>query len=229
MMYFGGKARIAKPLAAFLNEQITDTYYEPFVGAAWVYQYIKSPHKFASDIHEDLILMWNAVMNGWVPPTEVSEELYQDLRKSPPSPIRGFAGFACSFGGKWFGGYARRNTGQRNYALSGSRSVISKRDRIAQEHYNFGCRGYIDLVPASNNSVIYCDPPYKDTTKYSNGRFDSESFWNWVRDMGRFCKIYVSEYEAPEWAKLVMEVETKTSMRNAAGEHMIRMERLYTV
>ena len=34
----------------------------------------------ASDVHKDLIYMWRSLQEGWTPPTEVSEELYQQTK-----------------------------------------------------------------------------------------------------------------------------------------------------
>jgi len=47
-------------------------------------------------------------------------------------------------------------------------------------------------IPA--NSVVYCDPPYKDTDSYNNA-FDHERFYNWLRNTDR--PVWVSEYQMP--------------------------------
>lgn len=40
-------------------------------------------------------------------------------------------------------------------------------------------KSYLKLeIP--NNSIIYCDPPYQNTTKYSS-TFNHEIFWDWAR------------------------------------------------
>jgi hypothetical protein len=44
--------------------------------------------------------------------------------------------------------------------------------------------------------AVYCDPPYRNTNGYSEGVFDSNVFWEWVRT--RNYPVYVSEYQAPE-------------------------------
>lgn len=52
--------------------------------------------------------------------------------------------------------------------------------------------------------VVYCDPPYANTSQYNVGDFDSAAFWQWARS--RDYPVYVSEYHAPEdfvsiWSK----------------------------
>ena len=105
----GGKSRISKELSEVIlsHTDKRDVYIEPFVGGGAMAE--KMSAHFAkvilNDLHEDLMLMWDAVLNkGWIPPTEVSFEEYQELRNAEPSALRGFVGFSCSFGGKWFGG-----------------------------------------------------------------------------------------------------------------------------
>lgn len=54
----------------------------------------------ASDNHEDLILMWQALMRGETEPfADVTETEYVSLKTATPSARRGFAGFGSSFGG----------------------------------------------------------------------------------------------------------------------------------
>ena len=77
MQYMGGKARIAKGVAEFLNGRLKDgqPYYEPFCGACNITQYISSNRlRFASDSNRYLIAFWQAVQAGWEPPEEVSKE-----------------------------------------------------------------------------------------------------------------------------------------------------------
>ena len=45
-----------------------------------------------------------------------------------------------------------------------------------------------------NNSIIYCDPPYKDTKKYLSN-FDHDKFYTWLRNNENL--IFISEYNMP--------------------------------
>lgn len=119
MLYMGGKSRIAKELAATILSVTPrrDIYIEPFLGGGNSFLQL-APHfkiRFAGDVHEDLMLLWKAVQDGWQPPNTLSETDYKALQYAKPSALRGFAGFGCSFGGKWFGGYARSKKVKDNY------------------------------------------------------------------------------------------------------------------
>ena len=49
-------------------------------------------------------------------------------------------------------------------------------------------------VPIEENSVIYCDPPYKETGTYLND-FDHEKFYSWLRTLKQ--QVFISEYQMP--------------------------------
>jgi len=65
--------------------------------------------------------MFKSLQNGWIPPTIVTEEDYTNAKKNQDEEphVAGFVGFACSFAGKYWGGYARdsKGGGEGNYAL----------------------------------------------------------------------------------------------------------------
>jgi len=214
MKYLGGKFRIAKPLAQFINSHIHGhDYYEPFVGACHVLKWIRAKNKFASDIHSDLIEMYKMLQQGWVPPKEVTEEEYH---KEHPPHLKAFIGFGCSFGGKWFGGYARSNK-QRWYSLEAYNSLIELLPYV--KDVDFKHLNYRNLN--CKDAVIYCDPPYRNTTGYRD-TFCHNTFWHWVRRMRTDNIVLVSEYTAPSDFKCIWDVETKTDLNNE-----IRLERVF--
>lgn len=45
------------------------------------------------------------------------------------------------------------------------------------------------------DSVIYCDPPYKDTAGYGVD-FDHEAFYEWARK--QTAPLFISEYQMPD-------------------------------
>ena len=81
MRYLGGKSKIRKQIATFLESVRKDnqTYYEPFCGGGWVLQEIKGK-RFASDGNKSLISMYQALQDGWIPPDFVTEEEYKQKK-----------------------------------------------------------------------------------------------------------------------------------------------------
>lgn len=231
MQYLGGKSRIAKHIAQQVRERrgARTTYVEPFLGAGSVALQLAGefPRTILADTSRDLILLWEAVAHkGWVPPTELTEEDYRSLRHAAPSAIRGFAGFPCSFGGKWFGGYARDPKGGRNFAESASRSLVKRGQALRDASFLHIDYRRIPQHVELSDAVIYADPPYAGTTAYGAvDAFDSEAFWSTARDWSaRGALVLVSEYAAPaDWTPVWSGTPTSTIARsNHADDGTLR-------
>ena len=154
-----------------------------------------------SDLHEDLVLMWQELLAGWKPPTVVSKDRYDSLQRvSESSAERGWVGFAASYNGKWFGGYGpvAHNAG-RDYLAESERLVSKKVSCIKSANAQVECADYRAIAP-KRGDVVYLDPPYANTEGYAgtSSQFDSEQMWklaaSWHKQ-GVF--VFVSEYKAP--------------------------------
>lgn len=237
MQYLGGKSRLAGQIRDAIISHVGDTtgrtYWEPFLGGAGAFDRIAPAFERAvgSDIHPDVAALWQAVFQeGWVPPESVTEDEYQAARGwSEPSALRGFIGFGCSFGGKWFGGYARSSG--RDHPNESRRNVIRSRDRIVGNVpvTILNC-GFKDITPAAGD-VVYCDPPYADTTGYTTGGFDHAEFWAWADELtSRGVRVFVSELTAPEgWVCIWSKTRSVTvTSQGGPGANKKVVDALYT-
>lgn len=209
MKYMGSKRRIAKYILPIINSYLSgvSTYFEPFVGGFNMMEnvYLSNGRMIASDYNKYLICLYRSLKLGWLPPEVISEELYDDIKlnkDSYPDELVGYVGFSLSFGGKWFGGYRRDKKGDnsRENELVQSRRAFNEIMRQVstpafQKTWFFWDDYSNTLIP--NNSLVYCDPPYANTTKYTNP-FDSNAFWGWVRATSAHSVVLVSEYSAPD-------------------------------
>lgn len=220
MRYFGGKARIGKKLAAVIN-QLDGDYWEPFCGVFSVGKYVKLERRFGTDAQPDLILLLNAIRDGWTPPETITEAEYNALKTVESSPLRAFAGFGCSNSGKFFGGYARENT-NRNFAANAASSLRTLRPLI--QGVEFYLHHYLETNMKAD--VIYCDPPYDGTTGFTVGAFCSATFWTWVRSRSKHSIVLVSEYTSPDDFVPVWQKQVKTDM-NGKGGKIARVEKLF--
>lgn len=101
---------------------------------------------------------------------------------------------------------------------------MKKMENLKDVH--FECKDYRDLNPT--NALIYCDPPYSNTTKFSGlEKFDTSQFWEKVREWSKNNFVVVSEYKAPEDFHCVWEKETKTDIRSGNNKKEDRTERLF--
>ena len=223
MQYLGGKCKLSKHISLIIMEYLGDrTYVEPFVGGANVIDKI-SGYRIGGDIHPELIALLQELQNGWTPPTEITKEDYYRIKNDTTSPLylKGFVGFSCSFGGKWWGGFAKNKRGD-NYAESGSRVLVKQALNFKDIQFVNG--SYLDLgIPP--NSLIYCDPPYKGTTGYKNN-IDYDIFWDWCRTKTKEGHtVFISEYNAPDDFECILEVKCKTVLdKNSQKE---RTEKLF--
>ena len=86
---------------------------------------------------------------------------------------------------------------------------------------------YLEHEP--DNMLIYCDPPYANTTTYSAcDKFDSNLFWKVMRRWSKNNKVIISEYSAPEDFQCVLEIPTKTIIRDVNNKPLQSVERLFT-
>lgn len=227
MRYFGGKQRIAQKIWSVIAPSIDCYYVEPFVGGASSLCAAQGTFiRIGSDANAALITMWRALSKGWKPPHKLSEEQYLKLKKQndPENPLTAFAAFGCSWGGKWWGGYARSNI-LRNYASNAANSLNKKAASL--ENVVWRTRDYRDLA-IPKGSVIYCDPPYAGTTSYAGvDPFCWKQFWNWCRTEARYSRVFISEYNAPEDALLIKKIDTTTDVRVKSGKRERRIECLF--
>lgn len=121
------------------------------------------------------------------------------------------------------GGYAR-NKRLRNYAKDGSNSIVKKIKKLKSKNVKFLNLDYSE-VSIPDNSVVYCDIPYKNSTQYSQkevGKFDHDKFYDWVTQTSKrpSVQIFVSEYEknTPDGFDIVWRHSSKKDTRNKMGE-----------
>lgn len=221
MQYMGGKARIAGKLAEVMLATTPNRshYLEPFMGGAYVLARMAPHFRYpaAGDIMPGLASYWAAIQCGWEPPAEMTLEEYQSLKDAPMSPLKIFAGFGCSFGGKWFGGYGKQNVDRKHptgHVSHGSRKT-SMAKRTALANVLLSECSYEMWVPGPG-TVVYCDPPYAGTTTYKGtDAFDSDPFWKTMeRWADRGAHVFVSEYQAPSNWKAIYEVDTPSSLKS---------------
>jgi DNA adenine methylase len=222
-MYHGGKQRIGKEISKIISEKVSEMdreivgYCEPFCGMLGVYQHI--PKLFenmdmtykAGDMNESVCMMWGAVQTGWVPPGSCSQEKYNELQNDRASSAqKGYIGHQFSFGGQYFVGFIGKYKGGQTFFKTVPAKICKIAEELIDVEFSYGSyTQFSDL----DNYIIYCDPPYVNTRcKYAE-KFDSESFWDWVREMSKTNVIFVSEYSAPDDFECVFE-NKKTNVSN---------------
>lgn len=216
----GSKNRISKYILPIIleNRAVNQWCVEPFVGGANIIDKVDG-NRIGSDSNEYLIELLNAAASGWMPDESYCEEQYNYIKdnKNQDKVTTGYAGFALSYGGKFFGGWCRDKDMKRDYPGESYRNAKKQFPRL--KGVEFRCCSYADLkIPDS--SIIYCDPPYKGCTGYS-GVFNHDHFWDWCRGKSKDGhKVFVSEYTAPGDFDCVWQKEISSSLtKNTGSKH----------
>ena len=208
MKYVGSKNRLSKELAPIIQSYITEetvAYIEPFVGGANMIDKIKHHTKIGSDVHKELIALLNYTRdNSELLPTTISEEEYRCVKNNKQQYedwYVGLVGFCASFGARYFEGYARGYKADgvtpRDHANEGIRNLQKQSNNI--QDIKFECKSFTDYNPSDyKNCVFYLDPPYRNTKKYSTGKFPYETFDKWAIELAKNNTVLISEYEMPE-------------------------------
>jgi DNA adenine methylase len=222
--YPGGKYRLAnKPLKEMLPYRGNRTRIEPFVGAGNMICRVENP-RIGYDINKHMVAFLSAARDGWLPDPsiEITKDMYADIRMNPskyPDCLIGYVSTGLSFSGKPWGAWsgdvkARGLPGirkeRRVYLLEQKRKFLNG----AEFHHSH----YRDIV-IPDNSLIYCDPPYKGTYKYRvDNNFSHDEFWTWCdKQVDNGHIVFVSERVAPGNWEPVIELKASVSIRQQSN------------
>jgi DNA adenine methylase len=216
MKYMWSKNRIAKYLLPIIlkDRNPWQWYVEPFVWWANMIDKVEWDRIWA-DLNEYLISLLNCIQINAIP-EKITKQEYEKIKysfsKYPKSKVW-YAWICASYSWKWFWWFAgtivTKNWNIRDYQDEAIKNLINQKQKI--KWVKFINSSYKDLqIP--DNSIIYCDPPYKNTTKYKDN-FNHEDFYNWCREKKKEGHtIFISEYNMPDDFTCVWQMEVKSSL-----------------
>ena len=230
MKYMGSKNRIAKHiLPIILSDRKPNQYVvDPFCGGGNFIDKVEG-NRMASDAFYPVVQAMNLIKNDLekIPKnnTEFTENDYYFIKTQPEHELFGYVGFALSYGAMFFSSFRRDKHGLRDYVAESYRASV-KQSKIIQS-LDVKHQDYLNVnIPLE--SIIYCDPPYKNTAKYKID-FNHEVFYNWCRKMKREGhSIFVSEYQMPDDFTCVWEKEIVSSLSIDTGSKK-GVEKLFTL
>lgn len=229
----GSKNRIAKYIVPILEKAYYDNECEIFIdaccgGCNLIDKINPNIPRYANDYNEYLIEMWKSVSKGWLPNENYTEQDYRYIKenKEENRTLTAYFGFALSYGGKWFGGWCRDKQGNRNYVLESYNNALKQFPKLKDAV--FSNKSILDIKP-NKKALIYCDIPYKDTTKYKD-KFNHDKFYEWCREMKKQGHtIFISEYDMPNDFICVWESNPITSSLTQNTGSKKATEKLFTL
>jgi DNA adenine methylase len=215
----GSKNRIARHILPIIlkDRKEGQWYVEPFVGGANMIDKVEE-NRIGADCNEYLIEALKLIRDNItiIPKdnTETNELEYKFAKNSNNKALKGYYGFALSYGGKWFGGWRRDKKGKRDYVAEAYRSATKQSELLQGVEFVHSEYNELDIP---NNSIIYCDPPYANTTKYKDS-FNHDEFWEWCRVKSKEGhQVFISEYNAPDDFECVWQKEIVSSLTKNTG------------
>lgn len=240
MRYVGSKNKLSKELAPIIQKYIDKnnihTYIEPFVGGANMIDKIVCKKRYGFDLHKQLIALLKYTQTNLNDiPDKILEEEYKKVKNNKDEYddwYLGLVGFCASFGAKYFGGYARDSKNDNSGKWSSGAIKNLKKQALNIKDVEFKCCSFLKINPDKvKNAVIYCDPPYRGTTKYKTEDFPYENFYQWCKNISKNNIVLISEYNMPDDFKCIWQHETKVlldSNKSKNDDGNIRIEKLYT-
>lgn len=223
----GGKSRVRKKQAALLKhlrkvvglERVEDRFCGSLAVSRGCYE-AGLQVAAAVDINETLIVLYQHVRDGYVPPDTITREEYmRALRGShdPRDPLNGFILNFCSFAGKYGSGYLPDDlrwpmgTAQ-SAAEKAARDLVNLRPML--ERMELRCHDATAHLP-DEPSVLYFDPEYEGTEPYLGAPpFDRPRYLRRTEEHKRKHAIIGSEFAMPDtWREIASIKSPSRGMR----------------
>ena len=207
MKYLGSKARIVKDILPLMLADMLpgQCFVDAFCGGCSVIGAVPDVYtRIANDNNRYLVAMLKDLTRSpWSPPMTIERNFYNDVRTSYhardgryPDELIGWVGYMGSYNGRFFdGGYSGHDVGGRDYIRESIRNLMAQLPSLQGITWY---TGDYQGIPIPEQSLIYCDPPYRGTKGFTTGKFDYQRFYDWARQMaGQGHKVFVSEYRMP--------------------------------
>lgn len=246
----GNKTRLVNDIVPILVNEMKHknikVFVDIFCGSCSIIGNIPNEYtKIANDKNKYLIEMFKSLLNGRIFQTTIPKEDYSFYREKYNSQRKGeitltdddyakvgWYGWMASFNGRFYsGGYSGHNVSNsggkpRDYIREQINNTMKQIPKL--KGITFYSEDYNDVI-LPENSLIYCDPPYKGTKQYETSKdFDYERFYDWCREMkAKGHTIFVSEYQMPEDFKCIWQKEITNAMHQTNTKKPI--EKLFTL
>lgn len=250
MKYQGNKTKIVKDILPIMLSEMSEErkcFVDAFCGSCSVVSEVPDKYvRIANDINPYLIAMWqslmlNDIVENNIFPSYIDKALYvlarncfNDKNGMYSDAMVGWIGYMASFNGRFFsGGYSGHDVvikdgTERDYITENINNITKQLETHNFDGIEFTNHSY-DKIPLTENSLIYCDIPYKDTKQYEYSKdFDYEKFYAWCKEKtAEGHKVFISEYWMPSDFKCVWEKEVTVAMNQTITKKPV--EKLYTL
>ena len=226
MVYIGSKRRLVKYIKPIIESYLKPgmKYLEPFVGGANMITEIDWDKKIGADINAPLINLLIHFRDNDVNFFDVSKEKY-DLYKEKfmngeNDWIVGYVGFLSTYLCKFYGVYDDKI----NKRLSNFNNLYKQSKKEGFKKIKFINSSFEKLK--ITNSLIYLDPPYQNTSKYTYTKLmNYELLWSKCYEWAQTGNtILLSELQAPDYFDCIF---SKDFIYSLGGNTVSKIEKLF--
>ena len=122
-------------------------------------------------------------------------------------------------------GLSKSSILQTQNKLEKCKSLFNNIKNVSNVTINYTNLSY-EQIPIEENSVIYCDPPYINTSGYLDD-FNHEKFYEWLRKCReKNQQVYISEYQMPNDFYEIFSIKTWVSFNQK--QNVCKLEKLFS-
>ena len=232
--YVGGKIKSAQFIVDILNKPEWDhmDYIEPFCGYCSICMRVLNKRSYSLSDNDELLICLLRGIQSFTSFPDVTREEYSVLKNSTDITFkRAISAWCYSFSGKKWGGYIHqyvRPNGRIDDVPQSRKNYYKRLQHAGQfQCASLDCCDYKTLSPTGK--LIYADPPYRNSLGYGVVKFDSDDFWETMREWSRPEKknvVFISEYLGPPDFVCVGQ-NAKSCCMAGGDKQKSRIERLF--
>lgn len=203
-----------------INSDRTDAY-SGMVQYCWSFGNSGKAYLFGKGIERQKELIHNMIVFGCKKSSwDLKQEFDIDIKPSPYSDFdyqRDYIGFYKP---------QTRNLIRKYQDLERLQQLEQLEQQEQQEQLEqLDCGDYrlLQITTPPEETVVYCDPPYRGTASYVSGEFDYKEFDRWFKNLP--CVAYLSEYDSPH--TLIGSIKKASLFNNSKKTKTIKLENLY--
>ena len=122
-------------------------------------------------------------------------------------------------------GLSKSSILQTQNKLEKCKSLFNNIKNVSNVTINYTNLSY-EQIPIEENSVIYCDPPYINTSGYLDD-FNHEKFYEWLRKCReKNQQVFISEYQMPNDFYEIFSIKTWVSFNQK--QNTCKLEKLFS-
>jgi len=84
-------------------------------------------------------------------------------------------------------------------------------------------------VQIPDGAIVYCDPPYKGTAEYKEWMFNHNEFRDYMRELSKTNKVFISEYSWPDDFKVIYQFSQASMLSGKGTTENKHTEKVFTL